>query len=75
VGMSNPFRELRQITQNHKNLTADELLHALQATIYAECCDQCNDHLHSQKFLEAFDHLLSDLEFCKRVQEAAKRAA
>jgi hypothetical protein len=72
--MSNPFKELKQIARNH-NLSTEELLHALMATMLAECCDQCNDNLHSEKFLQTFDHLLSDLEFCKRVKAASKAAA
>ncbi|PWT91424.1 MAG: hypothetical protein C5B54_05325 [Acidobacteria bacterium] len=62
--MANPYKQVKQIAKSH-SMNSEEVLHALLATIYTECCDKCNDQLHSEHFLETFQHLLSDLEFCK----------
>jgi len=62
--MINPFKQAKKIAEEH-SLSAEQLVHALMATVLLECCPECNDRLHSQAFFQAFDQMVSALSHCK----------
>jgi hypothetical protein len=68
----NPFQELKQIATAH-NLSMEELIHILMASVYLECCNDCVDQLHSPEFLKAVENLAGQLKLCKAI--AGREAA
>jgi len=66
--MKNPYRRLKKIVED-EHIPSDELLHALLASVFSECCDGCNKKLHSEEFAESFHHLVKELRFCKSLTQ------
>jgi len=64
VNMDNPFKQLKSAAKAH-DLSVDELIHSLMACVYLECCTNCIDRLHSEAFLETFDHMAAEMKLCK----------
>ena len=62
----NPFRLLKEIAEAH-DLSMEELIHVLMASVYLECCNDCGDKLHSEAFLKAVDHLAGELKLCREI--------
>jgi len=64
--MQNPYREIKKVVQG-KNLTQEQLVHALMATVFSRCCDSCAENFRSEEFVLAFDRLTSDLLLCEKI--------
>lgn len=69
--MSNLFRELETIIKN-RQIDRDNLVHALMATVYTSCCDHCADTLHSEEFMQAFDHMAEEFMVCSKLGNRLK---
>jgi hypothetical protein len=70
--MSNPYKQLKEIIEKH-GLDMDDVIHALMATVYPKCCDHCSETLRSETFMQDFDHMAEEFQFCKVI--ASKHAA
>jgi hypothetical protein len=66
--MQNAYREIKKVIQD-KNLTRDQLVHALMATVFSRCCDTCAENLRSEEFNLALDRLASDLLLCAEMSK------
>lgn len=64
--MRNPYRQIKEIVDKH-GMDIEEVIHALMATAYMDCCPHCNDQLQSDAFLKGFDHMAENFEFCRDV--------
>ena len=62
--MSNPYRQIKEIAEKH-GMNVEEVIHALMASAYLDCCAQCNEKLQSDAFLQTFDRMAEEFEFCR----------
>lgn len=62
--MTNLYREIQQTAEQY-GLSMEELIHALTATIYGNCCPRCGENMQSEAFLKAFDQMSQDFAFCR----------
>ena len=64
--MTNPFHEIEKAMAN-ECADSQDLMRALMATIYLECCEHCSSRLHSDEFLESFRHMLKEMKVCRNL--------
>lgn len=64
--MTNPYRELKEVAQRHE-MDVEEVIHALLSTAYMDCCPYCYNQMQSDAFLEGFQHMAENLEFCRSI--------
>ncbi|PWT92278.1 MAG: hypothetical protein C5B54_03765 [Acidobacteria bacterium] len=61
--MRNSYREIKRVAAL-RGLDQETLIHALMATIYGNCCNECTAQLHSEEFLRAFDRMIQAMILC-----------
>jgi hypothetical protein len=66
--MQNPYREIKKVIQK-KNLTREQVVHALMATVFSRCCDECAEHFRSEDFMTSLDHLAAELMVCAKISK------
>jgi len=66
--MQNPYREIKKVIQE-KNLTREQVVHALMAIVFSRCCDGCAENLRNDDFVSALDHLAAELLVCAELSK------
>ena len=66
----NPFHSLRTIL-NSKDVTPELAVRALMATVYGESCNDCNEKLRNEEFLNAFEHMINEMVHVQSISRAA----
>ena len=66
----NTFHSLRQILESRR-VDPETAVRALMATVFTDCCQDCNESLRDEKFLEAFEHMLDELVHVQRLSKVA----
>ena len=66
--MKNPYRLLKEIVRRNR-LSPEEVVHAVLASVYTECCSECNEKLHSEEFIKAVNHMMEEIKICKELSK------
>jgi hypothetical protein len=66
----NTFHSLRKIL-GARQVSREIAVRALMATVFTECCINCNEKLRDPEFLQAFEHMVDGLLHVERLSKAA----
>jgi hypothetical protein len=66
----NPFHNLRNIVGS-RQVNPEIAVRALMATVFTECCHDCNEKLRDSNFLKAFEHMVDELLHVERLSNVA----
>jgi len=62
--MRNPYRQIKEIAERH-GMDVEEIIHALMASSFLNCCADCSEKLQSEAFQQTFSRLAEEFEFCR----------
>jgi hypothetical protein len=65
--MNNPFHDLEKAIAN-ETIDPAEIMRALMATIYLECCEDCGSKLRSEDFMRSFERMIQDMKLCRQLR-------
>jgi hypothetical protein len=65
--MNNVFHDLEKAIAN-ETIDSAEIVRALMATIYLECCEDCGSKLRSADFIESFQRMIQDMKLCRELR-------
>jgi len=66
----NPFHSLRSIVGS-RSVNPEIAVRALLATVFTECCHDCNEKMRNADFLKAFEHMVDELLHVERLSNVA----
>ena len=66
----NAFHSLRNIL-NARSVNPEKAVRALMATVFTECCHDCNEKLRDDDFLRSFEHMLDEMVRVERLSRVA----
>ncbi|MCI0606573.1 hypothetical protein L0156_26615 [bacterium] len=67
----NTFHSLRKILGCWQQVDPEIAVRALMATVFTECCHDCNEKLRDADFLKAFEHMVDELLHVQRLSRVA----
>ncbi len=66
----NTFHSLRKILDS-RPVNRETAVRALMATVFTECCNNCNDRMRDEEFLQAFENMVDELVHVERLSRVA----
>jgi hypothetical protein len=67
----NTFHSLRRILGCRQQVEPEIAVRALMATVFTECCHDCNEKMRDKDFLKAFEHMVDELIHVQRLSRVA----
>ncbi len=71
--MQNTYREIKKIVRE-QNLSREQIVHTLVATVVASCCDECAEKMRTEEFLNSVRQLARELLVCAELSKKSGAA-
>lgn len=66
----NTFHRLQNVLES-RGVNPETAVRALMASVFIDCCNDCNEKLRDEEFVKGFERLLDDLLRVQQLSQAA----